>query len=149
MTTKALLLDASALVELMIDGEHRRGADRILERLEHDPDTILITAAHALTETVSALRRLTFAEALSGPAAETAIGWLGRLDLTLDPAGPRLAMIWSLRDTMTPYDAAYAAAAQALRLPLITADRKRATACQRAGIEARSLDTALDEPPAS
>lgn len=36
--------------------------------------------------------------------------------------------MWELRDNLTPYDAAYVAAAELLRCPLVTADGKLARA---------------------
>jgi predicted nucleic acid-binding protein len=36
--------------------------------------------------------------------------------------------IWELRDNLTPYDAAYVALAEALEVPLVTADQRLAQA---------------------
>ena len=64
---------------------------------------------------------------------------LTALDITLD-AMARLRRIWSLRDQMSAYDAAYAAAAEALDTPLITVDERLRRACNDAGIPAIGLD---------
>jgi predicted nucleic acid-binding protein len=58
----------------------------------------------------------------------------------LDATGPRLSRIWALRERMSAYDAAYAAAAQALAAPLITVDKRLLRACEEAGIAATHLD---------
>ena len=39
---------------------------------------------------------------------------------------PLAQRVWSLRDVLTPYDAAYVALAEALDAPLLTADRSLA-----------------------
>ncbi len=143
MTERFLLVDASALVELAVGGRHREAADALFDHLLANPDAQLLTAAHGLIETVSAVRRFALTAALSEQDAETALLWLQAIDIALDPAGVRLPAIWQLRHTISAYDAAYAATAQALELPLITADQRLATACARLGIETRSLETAL------
>lgn len=137
-----LLLDASALVELVIDGRHRRGADALLARYAAAPRQrpLLATAAHGLIEAVSALRRLVQRGALDATAGAQAVGWLGALDVALDPTGPRMRRVWTLREQMSAYDAAYAAAAEALDAPLVTVDARLQRACGDAGIPAHHLD---------
>ncbi|HEY6780114.1 MAG TPA: hypothetical protein VI111_04125, partial [Thermoleophilaceae bacterium] len=61
------------------------------------------------------------------------------LDVTLDASGPRLRRVWALRDRMSAYDAAYAAAAEALDAPLVTTDRRLLAACEEAGLRATHL----------
>lgn len=63
-----------------------------------------------------------------------ALEWLVGLGLVLDAAAPRLRRTWSLRD------AAYAAAAEAFGVPLVTVDSKLLRACHDATISAMSLD---------
>lgn len=70
----------------------------------------------------------------------TAIAWLTGLDLVLDATGPRARRIWALRDRMSAYDAAYAAAAEAFGVPLLTVDRRLLRACRSEGIAAMTLD---------
>lgn len=135
-----LIVDASALVELVIDGRHRRGADVILDRYMASPAVTLLTAAHGLVEALSALRRLARLGQLSDDAAAAAVTWLGDLDLVLDATTPRARRIWELRDTMSAYDAAYAAAGEAFDVPLITVDGRLRRACEKAGIAATGLD---------
>lgn len=106
-----MVLDASVLVELVIDGRHRRGADLLLDRYAAAPGLTLITAAHGLVEALSALRRLVRLGELSGREGEEAVDWLRAMDLVLDATGPRARRIWELREAMSAYDAAYAAAA--------------------------------------
>jgi predicted nucleic acid-binding protein len=51
-----------------------------------------------------------------------------RIGVERYPAGGLLPRIWELRLSLTVYDAAYAALAEALGCPLVTADRRLATA---------------------
>ncbi|MEJ7891196.1 MAG: type II toxin-antitoxin system VapC family toxin [Solirubrobacteraceae bacterium] len=133
------MADASALVELVVDGRHRRGADALLTRWEASDTFVLVTAAHGLIEATSALRRLTARALLTPEHGATAVEWLGALDLVLDATAPRLRRIWSLRESMSAYDAAYAAAAEAFDSPLVTTDARLLRACADAGIGAAHL----------
>jgi predicted nucleic acid-binding protein len=99
-----------------------------------------VSAAHGLIEAASAVRRLTQRDALAPEQGLAAIEWLSELDVVLDATGPRLRRIWSLRDRMSAYDAAYAAAAEAFDAPLVTVDDRLLRACHDAGIAAVHLD---------
>jgi predicted nucleic acid-binding protein len=133
-----LVLDASVLVELVVAGRHRSGADALLERYEAERMP-LVTAAHGLVEAANALRRFARRGELTADEGAQALMWLGNLDVTLDPTTPRLRRIWMLRDRMSAYDAAYAAAAEALESPLLTTDARLLDACGAAGIAAGHL----------
>jgi len=61
----------------------------------------------------------------------------------LDATAPRLRRIWSLRDRMSAYEAAYAAAAEAFGTQLLTVDRRLLRACHAAAISATHLDDLL------
>ena len=131
------MLDASALVELVIEGEHRAGADEVLDR--YRSGVVIISAAHGPIESASALRRMTHHGALSPEDGRRAVDWLVELDMVLDAPAPRMRRIWALRDRMSAYDAAYAAAAEALDTPLITTDARLLDACRAVGIRATHL----------
>jgi predicted nucleic acid-binding protein len=135
------VVDASVLVELVIAGRHRRGADALLDRYSAAPRLTLVTAAHGLIEATSAVRRLTLRGLLSADDGLAAVEWLGRLDLVLDATRPRLRRIWSLRDRMSAYDAAYAAAAEAFDTPLLTVDGGLLCACRDSAVPATHLDS--------
>ena len=134
-----LVLDASVLVELVVAGEHRAGADALLDRYEAAGGLVLISAAHGLIEATSAVRRMTQRGALDAEAGAQAAGWLSDLNLVLDATAPRLRRIWALRERMTAYDAAYAATAEAYDAPLISIDRRLLGACEMAEIAAAHL----------
>jgi predicted nucleic acid-binding protein len=128
------------LVELVVAGRHRRAADVLLTRYAESPRLTLVSAAHGLVEAMSALRRLTLRAVLTREDGQAAVEWLGELDLVLDATAPRLRRIWSLRERMSAYDAAYAAAAEALEAPLLTVDQRLLRACRDAAIPAMHLD---------
>lgn len=134
-----LFLDASVLVELVVAGLHRDDADRLLERIATNADLVLLSGAHGLIEAASAIRRLTLGGRLDADAGARAVRWLGELDVVLDPTTPRLRRLWNLRETMSAYDAAHAAGAEALGLPLVTTDEPLLRACRAAGIRAKHL----------
>lgn len=140
------MVDASALVELVIDGRHRGGADSLLSRYAAAPPLTLVSAAHGLIEAISALRRLTLRQDLSAEDGAAAVGWLRSFDLVLDATSPRARRIWDLRTVMSAYDAAYAAAAEALGAPLVTVDERLERACRAAGVPALHLDDLASGP---
>ncbi len=116
--------------------------------MQPEPRVVLASAAHALIEAVSALRRLVRLDLLDAASGSEAIAWLARLDIVLDPPGPRLGRIWSLRETMSSYDAAYAAMAEAVGRPLVTVDDHLLRACRRAAIASMHLDEIAPPSPA-
>ncbi len=135
-----LVVDASVLVEIVVAGRHQRGADALLSRYAAPPRLTLISAAHGLVEAVSAVRSLARREVMTPDEGLAAIEWLGEFDLVLDATGPRMRRIWSLRDRMSAYDAAYAAAAEAFAVPLVSVDDRLLRACRDAAIPATHLD---------
>jgi predicted nucleic acid-binding protein len=134
------VLDASVLVELVGDGRHRDGADALLDRLMDASPPAIVTAPHGLLEALNALRRLEAGGGLAPEAARGAAVDLTRLPLVVDDTGPRVPRIWSLRASMTTYDAAYAAAAAELEAPLLTVDGRLLRACRANGVPALHLD---------
>ena len=128
------------LVELVVEGRHARAADALIERYATSRRLTLITAAHGLVEATNALRKLVFRGLLTPQDGLSAVHELGQLDIALDTTAARLPRIWSLRDRMSAYDAAYAAAAEALRSALVTVDERLLRACRDAGVPAMNLD---------
>jgi predicted nucleic acid-binding protein len=118
-----IVLDASAVVNLFvglpIDG-------RLLARVYGATDA---HAPHLIDiEFLSALRRLERAEEISPDAAGMARRAFAELPLERYSHELLRDRIWALRRSVTAYDAAYIALAEALDLPLITTDRRLAGA---------------------
>jgi predicted nucleic acid-binding protein len=79
-------------------------------------------------EVLSVLRREALRGGLTPSRADEAAADLGRLVMRRFTHGPLAPRIWALRGNLTPYDAAYVALAEALETPLLTADRRLASA---------------------
>jgi len=114
------VLDASAALEILLKTPLGAGAAvRILHR------NVALHAPHLLDiEFVHALRRLTRLGALQEEDAHRALDDLADLRLTRHPHAELLPRIWELRNSLSAYDAAYVALAEALDMPLMTCDEK-------------------------
>jgi predicted nucleic acid-binding protein len=117
-----LVADASALVDFLI--RRRRVGDWVAERLAeagiaHCPHLVDI-------EVASSLRRLTCHGGLAISAAEQALELFQELRIQRYPVTLLLGRVWSLRQSLSSYDAAYVVLAEALRLPLLTTDARLA-----------------------
>ncbi len=106
----------------------------LVDRLRTDGD---LHAPHLLdVEVLSALRGLVIGGKLSADRAGDVRVDFADLSVTLYPHHPLADRIWDLRHTMTAYDAAFVALAEALDVPLITCDaRLAATSGHAATIE--------------
>lgn len=119
-----IVLDASALVELLLDTPAGRRVSILLE----DP-RLAIHAPHLIdVETISVLRRFARDRVIDDDQAEAAIEDLQALDLQRHSHEGLLERCWSLRNNMTTYDAIYVALAEALGASLVTCDAKLARA---------------------
>jgi predicted nucleic acid-binding protein len=115
--------DASALVIAVASGESRARLLRGRLRAE------ALAAPHLVDlEVTNALRRHVHRGHLSLAGAERAMGRLQRLPIVRHSHALLLARCWELRNNLTTYDAAYVALAEALGVPLLTADARLARA---------------------
>ena len=115
-----IVLDASALVELLLDTPAGRRVSVLLE----DPE-LAIHAPHLIdVETISALRRFTRDRAIAAGEADAAIEDLLALDLQRHSHEGLLERCWALRKNMSAYDAMYVALAEALHATLVTCDAR-------------------------
>jgi predicted nucleic acid-binding protein len=91
-----------------------------------------VSALHLLDlEVASALRRAVRHGEVTADEARAAILGLAALPgLRRYTHGRLLPRIWELRDTFSTYDASYVALAEALDVPLVTADRRLARAAE-------------------
>jgi predicted nucleic acid-binding protein len=101
-----------------------------------DPDESL-HAPHLIdVEIAQTLRRYASGGTLTAARGREALDDLGDFPLRRYPHLPLLPRVWELRSNLTAYDAAYVALAEALEAPLLTADRRLASAPgKRARIE--------------
>ncbi len=74
------------------------------------------------------LRRHASNGRLTPQQADAAIADLLAFPVTVYPTGPLLRRVWELRQHVSAYDACYIALAEAVGYPLLTADRRLASA---------------------
>ncbi|HEX4158935.1 MAG TPA: type II toxin-antitoxin system VapC family toxin [Rhizomicrobium sp.] len=111
------VVDSSVLVAALVDtGSDGNWAEEIVAGgALHAPEL-------ARAETANILRRLELANRITASVAEAAYGDLLALALDTYPFDPFADRIWTLRRTVTAYDAWYVALAEALDVPLATLD---------------------------
>jgi predicted nucleic acid-binding protein len=118
------VIDASVLAAFYAADDPRR--HQVTQRLT--AGHALFAPAHLDAEIVSALRGMARRSPMLQRTAPDALRHLVGFPIRRMPLAPLLERMWQLRDTVTPYDAAYVALAERLDGPLITCDGKLATA---------------------
>jgi predicted nucleic acid-binding protein len=125
-----IVLDASAAIELLL----RSSNGELVEALIEDPDETL-HAPHLLdVEVTQVLRRLCRDGTVSAKRAALALDRYAELRIARYDHSPLLARVWSLRDSLTAYDASYVALAERLAARLVTFDERLAKAKHRAAV---------------
>lgn len=118
-----LVVDASVLASALADDAHdgERARARLRGETLAAPDLVDL-------EVTSVLRGRLAGGHLSPRRAELALTDLVALPLQRAPSLQLITRCWELRDNLTVYDAAYVALAEALAVPLLTADARLAKA---------------------
>lgn len=128
-----IVLDASAVIALLgADEPHGDAVQLVVLNAAanvHAPQLVDV-------EVVSALRKMLFRDQVDQERAEAAVDGLQQLAVDRWPHRPLLNRVWSLRDSLTPYDAVYLALAEVLGATLVTLDRGLAA------VAARSVEVA-------
>ncbi|MBA3326928.1 MAG: PIN domain-containing protein [Solirubrobacterales bacterium] len=121
--------DASAVLDVILRQARAAVIGAHLARLAelHVPE-------HFHVEAISALRRLRLRGGLSEHAAQQSLRSLARLRVVRYPVLGLSETIWSLRDQLTAYDAAYLALALRLGAELVTSDAALAAAAEQHGV---------------
>lgn len=115
-----IVLDASAVVELLLRPERHPGLRRLVEGSEggwHAPALMDAEVSHTL-------RRLEARGWLESSRGAASVAALAELPIRRYRHEPMLARMWSLRANLTAYDATYVALAEALDCPLVTFDAR-------------------------
>jgi len=119
-----IVIDASAVIELVLRTALGEKAElRALAPQER------LHAPHLLDlEVAQVLRRLTQLREITAARAQEALDDYTGLLVERTAHRALLRRVWQLRDSMTAYDGAYIALAEALDAPLLTCDGKLARA---------------------
>jgi predicted nucleic acid-binding protein len=117
------VVDASVMVELLL---RMPGSERLQQRLARPKR--LCAPALLDVEVAQALRRYAARGELSAERGTDAIELLLAFPIVRYGHEPLLSRVWQLRANLTAYDATYVALAEALRVPLLTADERLANA---------------------
>jgi predicted nucleic acid-binding protein len=121
------VIDASVLVELLSDGEHK---GLVEERL--DAEEYALWAPHLIDAEIGhALRRWVRLDKLTADAAGRALWEVGDLPVERVEHELLVHVAWTLRDNFSFYDGLYVALALMLDEPLLTFDARLA----RAGVD--------------
>lgn len=119
-----IVLDASALVELLLGTEH----GRIVAARIADPALGLHVPHLADVEVAQTLRRYVRDREIDHASAADALEDLHALDLERHGHEPLLDRVWELRENLTAYDAVYVALAEVLDAVVLSCDRRLARA---------------------
>jgi predicted nucleic acid-binding protein len=119
-----IVVDASALLEILL---RTPAGDDVEDRLFAPGKTL--HAPHLIDiEAAQVIRRYTANGDIDAERGRLALDDLADFPLRRYPHDFLLSRIWSLRNNLTAYDAAYVALAEALDAPLLTRDRRLAAA---------------------
>ena len=119
-----IVLDASAMLALLL---RTPGAAAIEARVLRRGETTHVPALLDL-EVAQVLRRYASRGDVTPARAAIALDVLIGFPMERYAHEPLLRRIWALRESLTAYDAAYVALAEALRAPLVTCDARLARA---------------------
>jgi predicted nucleic acid-binding protein len=119
-----MVIDASVLLEALL---RTPAAQTVEERLFAPGQTL--HAPHLLdVEVAQVIRRYAANGEIDSERGRQALIDLADLPLRRYPHDFLLPRIWDLRSNLTAYDAAYVALAEVLEVPLLTRDRRLASA---------------------
>jgi predicted nucleic acid-binding protein len=119
-----IVVDASAVIELLLNTQL---GQRVAERIA--PTDVTLHAPHLIElEVAQVMRRFVAAGTVGIDRSARAIDALRQLDIARYAHEPFLARIWSLRQNLTAYDAAYVSLTETLGATLLTCDGKLAGA---------------------
>ena len=119
-----IVLDASSAIDWLL----QTPAGKIIDQRIYARQDTLHTVHLLDVEFAQVLRRLVREGTLTPRRAQEALDDLSALRITRYAPVLLLRKVWQLRQNLSAYDAAYVALAEELRAPLITRDKKLASA---------------------
>jgi predicted nucleic acid-binding protein len=119
-----IVLDASAAIDWLL----QTPAGKIIDQRIYARQDTLHTVHLLDVEFAQVLRRLVREGTLTPRRAQEALDDLSALRITRYAPVLLLRKVWQLRQNLSAYDAAYVALAEELRAPLITRDKRLASA---------------------
>lgn len=123
-----IVVDASALAHVLLRTPE---SQELEERLAAEPRGEL-HAPHLIDlEIAHVLRRFVIMSEIDSDRGQAALAILADLGVVRHAHHVFLARVWALRNNFTAYDAVYVALAEALDAPLLTRDRRLATAAKQ------------------
>ena len=120
-----IVLDASAIVAVLVGSGP--GAGNIREMIESPGESLHVPHVMDL-EVLHTLRRQALYGVMSPERISQALKDLIGIAFIRYPHTSLVERVWSLRENLTAYDAAYVALAEALDAPLVTLDARLARA---------------------
>ncbi|MEJ1087174.1 type II toxin-antitoxin system VapC family toxin [Microbacterium sp. Mu-80] len=114
-----VVLDASALVDVLLDGASLPEDGRFHAHCGLD------------LEVVAVLRRRVQRDELPAHGAREVLDSFLQLDIERHPMTDLIPRVWAMRHDISAYDAGYVVLAEALGYPLVTLDRKLARTAER------------------
>jgi predicted nucleic acid-binding protein len=115
-----IVIDASALLEMLLRTDR---ADRLIERAFEESEQMHAPQLLDI-EITQVLRRLVRQKEITSSRAQQALDDLANLLIERHEHQALVPRIWQLRDSLSAYDGAYVALAEALATPLLTCDAK-------------------------
>jgi predicted nucleic acid-binding protein len=115
-----IVIDASALLEMLLRTDR---ADRLIERAFEESEQMHAPQLLDI-EITQVLRRLVRQKEITGARAQQVLDDLANLPIERHEHQALVPRIWQLRDSLSAYDGAYVALAEALAAPLLTCDAK-------------------------
>lgn len=119
-----IVIDASALLEILLRTPR---AETLMARAFGDTERMHAPQLLDI-EVTQVLRRLVLKKEIAAPRARQALDDFAQLLIERHDHRPLVSRIWELRDSLTAYDGAYVALAEALHTPLLTCDGRLAGA---------------------